>query len=217
MNRPLRLLVSAVALLCASVATPAASASNAAQGEWQLDYSWRMGAFDYTMKGHVSGQRGNAHSGQFWYDSSDGEVQGEMLDWRCPAGVTPPTSRFAESACTLLVVSGLEWQDVYPDRDLPVSVGRVGANVRDTFEVWSAPLAGGPSALVGSTKVDLRFRAHGAITRTVQVDGDYKYVGDRAALAVKGRLGWLKLSDRRVTVTPSEGYAERQYVRIAGS
>lgn len=86
-------LVAGAAVVPASAASAASSATSAASSAtaWKLSYRFSTGTVDYTLRGRIQGVPGNAHSGQIWFDISDDEDEGILLDWNCPAGVVPPT------------------------------------------------------------------------------------------------------------------------------
>ncbi|MEI2778988.1 MAG: hypothetical protein V9G19_24080 [Tetrasphaera sp.] len=194
-------------------AVRAGSAQASAAADWAFAGNKRVGVVQWRYPAAATGRPGNAHSGGFFLDNSDGRVWSMWLDWRCPSGVTPPQDSAAQTSCTLLreeVGSAI----VFPPEDYQ-GVGAVGLDIHTTL---STTIQTPTTTTRGSAVLNLTLRPTAAPEQETvywqDTKREYKRLIVRApGVIANGSVGWLSLSAPKTTIVSAQLTAYRTYVR----
>lgn len=158
--------------------------------------------FSYMIIGKIPNAPGNAHSGYIVQSDGDGDA-GELVDWNCLAGVTPPTYYNVGvppvTTCTVLraeyVGEGFPYTG-YPNAGWKMrSVHAEGEHVDNQ------------DALTGEnidTTVYSKYTMYGSgpTTTVVYTGPGYRTVDKtRAATRVSGHFAWINFNDPRTQIS----------------
>lgn len=207
---PRRLAAAAAAL---AFFAPTAPAMSAAAADWTFAGEKRVGVLQWRRLGGVTGRPGNAHSGGFYLDTSDGRVWAMWLDWRCPSGVNPPQDSAAQTACALLR-EAVGAAAVNPPADYE-PLGAVGLDLHRTVRTTIRTPAGTTS---GQAVLDLTLRPSATPTRetTFWQDAQWQYkrlTWHAPGVLATGRAGWVDLGAPTTTVVSPDLSANRTFTR----
>lgn len=162
----------------------------------------------WTRLGVMPGRPGNAHSGYLGLGPSDYEFM--IYDWRCPAGVTPPTVwndevPAADTTCTPLQHRAtIGFGGTYPDQDGPVAISDRGQEAMEQIYPGNAPWQ--------TVGYDYAFRRTGPITTTVDRGDGYRDVRRTAPMRLTGHFGPVRFTDPKVKVTIYDYYRQTDYL-----
>jgi hypothetical protein len=163
------------------------------------DSEWVSGGFQFVIKGKIANAPGNAHSGGVGQATNDGDYAG-LYDWKCPAGVTPPSVVVdsAPTTCTLLraavVYEGGPYS-IYPVVDWRMRTLRAAGTHSEVTDEKGEPQE-------VTVRSNYTMHGSGAVSTEVFTSGGIRQViKTRGVEKVTGRFGWINFNDPRTRIS----------------
>jgi hypothetical protein len=114
-----------------------------------------LGDVAWVHEGRYAGVAGNWHTGWLTVEEDDDGLTGELYDWQCPAGVTPPDpNRNPETTCTLRGYRYVDYAQYY-------DVARFNQKLNRLVVHGDYPVFDANYEPVGTVRIDLTIKGMG--------------------------------------------------------